>query len=139
MDLIKMNCCWGGHKDQVISPNLQPLWQISQLGHLSQIAFRILRENRCLGLPSHLLIVLQAQMNIPIVLTMWISLIHGYLFWFLNPIFWRMYTFNNCHLVLVIHCLHYLKMVVRNSCTPCTWRYALTKLTWGWNYYVIVF
>ncbi len=28
---------------------------------------------------------------------------------------------------------------VRNSCTPSTWRYALTKLTWGWNYYVVVF
>jgi hypothetical protein len=28
---------------------------------------------------------------------------------------------------------------VRNSCTPSTRKYALTKLTWGWNYYVVVF
>jgi hypothetical protein len=47
----------------------QLLWQISQLGHLSQIASHILRENRCLGLPSDPLIVLQAQTEIPVVLT----------------------------------------------------------------------
>ncbi len=27
---------------------------------------------------------------------------------------------------------------VRNSCTPSTWRYALTKPTWEWNYHVVI-
>ncbi len=69
MDLIKMNCYWGGHKDRTIVPNLRLLWQITHLGHLSQISFCTLKEKRCLGLSRDLLIVLQAQMKIPIVLT----------------------------------------------------------------------
>jgi len=51
-------------------PKLRLLWQITHLGHLSQIAFCTLKEKRCLGLSRDLLIVLQAQMKIPIVLTM---------------------------------------------------------------------
>ncbi len=27
---------------------------------------------------------------------------------------------------------------VRHYCTPSTWRYALTKPAWKWNYYVVV-
>jgi hypothetical protein len=27
---------------------------------------------------------------------------------------------------------------VRHSCTPSTWKYALTKPAWKWNYYVVV-
>jgi len=53
----------------MIVPNLRLLWQITHLGHLSQIAFCTLTEKRCLGLPRDLLIVLQAKMKIPIVLT----------------------------------------------------------------------
>jgi hypothetical protein len=44
-------------------------------------------------------------------LTMWIFLIHGYSFWLLNLILWRMYTFNNCHLIPVIRYLCYLEVV----------------------------
>jgi hypothetical protein len=31
-----------------------------------------------------------------------------------------------------------LKGGVRNSCTPSTYKYALTKTAWKWNYYVVV-
>jgi hypothetical protein len=48
--------------------------------------------------------------KIPIILILWISLIHRYPFWLLNLILWRMYTFNNCHLVLVICYLCYLEV-----------------------------
>jgi hypothetical protein len=57
MDLIKMNCCWGGHKDRVIVLNLWLMWQITHLGHLSQITFHTSREKRCLGLLSDVLII----------------------------------------------------------------------------------
>ncbi len=57
MDPIKMNCCWGRHKDWVILPNLWLMWQITHLGHFSQIALHTSREKRCLGLPNNLLIV----------------------------------------------------------------------------------
>jgi hypothetical protein len=40
----------------------------------------------------------------------WISFIHRYPFRFLSLILWRMYTFNNCHMVLVICYLCYLKV-----------------------------
>jgi hypothetical protein len=49
-------------------------------------------------------------MKIPIVLTMWIYLVHEYPFQLLNPILWRMCMFNNYHLVPVIHCLCYLEV-----------------------------
>jgi len=76
MDMIGMNCCWRGCKGWLILIDLQQLWQITFLGHPSQIAFCTLRENRCLGLPSNMSIVLLAQTMIPIVMTMWIFLVH---------------------------------------------------------------
>ncbi len=75
-DLIWMNCCWRGLKGLVILWDLQQSWQTTRPSHPSQIAFRTSRVKRFLGLPSDLLIVLLTQRTIPIILTMWIYLIH---------------------------------------------------------------
>jgi hypothetical protein len=48
--------------------------------------------------------------KIPIILIVWISLVHWYPLQFLNLILWKMYMFNNCHLVLVICYLCYFKV-----------------------------
>jgi hypothetical protein len=56
MDLIGLNCCWGGLEGLVILIDLWWMWQITCSSHPSQIAFCTLKVKRFLGMPSDLLI-----------------------------------------------------------------------------------
>ncbi len=76
MVMIGMNYCWGGPKAWMILLDLPQQWQITHSDRPSQIAYCTLREKRFVGLPSDLLIVLLVLTMIPIILTMWIFLIH---------------------------------------------------------------
>jgi hypothetical protein len=76
MVLVGLNCCWRGLKGWMILLDLLQQWQITHPDHASQIAYCTSKEFFFWGLPSNLLIVLLALTMIPIILTMWISLIH---------------------------------------------------------------
>jgi hypothetical protein len=75
MDLVRMNCCCKWLEGLVIMLDLWWLWQITCLGHPSQIALCILRVKRFLGLSNNSLIILLMQTMIPIILTVWIFLV----------------------------------------------------------------